>query len=100
MNDDESKRLLKQIFEINKENNKLLKKMRRAAIAGNILRLIWWVIIFGVPIYFYFAVFQPFLGEVGGTFEGFRTGLSDIFRLILNPGEVIDVGSGGGNVVE
>jgi ABC-type Fe3+ transport system permease subunit len=46
------------------ENNKLLKKMRRGAIIGFVFRILWLVIIFGLPFYLYLSFVQPNMGVI------------------------------------
>ena len=60
MNDSEFKELL----ELTKENNKLLRKMRRSAMIGGVIRLIYWVAIIGTPIFLYYSFLQPYLAQL------------------------------------
>jgi len=76
--DEEFKVLLRKNLELSKENNRLLKKMRRNAVIGNILRLIWWAVIIGLPIYLYFTVFQPYLQELATVYKNVQTDVGDI----------------------
>jgi hypothetical protein len=70
--DDETRRLLRQNLDLAKENNRILRKLRRDAVLGNILRIVWWAILIGVPVYLYLTIFQPYLQELGATYEGIR----------------------------
>ncbi|MFC1733187.1 hypothetical protein ACFL6I_23050 [candidate division KSB1 bacterium] len=56
--------LLKKNIELTKENNKLLKKMRRNALLGGLLKLVWIAVIVGVPVYVYFNFLAPVLDQV------------------------------------
>ncbi|NQV93447.1 hypothetical protein HQ403_03040 [Candidatus Kaiserbacteria bacterium] len=56
--------LLKKNFELTKENNKLLRKMRRNALLGGFFKLIWIAVIIGVPVYVYFNFLAPVLDQV------------------------------------
>lgn len=58
--------LLRKNLELTKENNKLLRKMRRSAIFGGLLKIIWIAIIIGVPVYLYFTFIAPILDQVLG----------------------------------
>ena len=58
--------LVKKNLELTKENNALLRKMRRGAIFGGILKLIWLAIIVGVPLYLYINYLAPVLDQVVG----------------------------------
>lgn len=76
--DNEVKSLLKKNLELAKENNRLLRKMRRGAIIGNILRLIWWVVLFGGPVILYYYYVQPYVGEFFAFTDGVQTGVENI----------------------
>ncbi|MCW9054373.1 MAG: hypothetical protein OQJ98_00065 [Candidatus Pacebacteria bacterium] len=80
--------LIKQNLELTKENNKLLRKMRRHALWGGILKLLWIAALIGVPVYLYINFLAPVLDqvlgaaqavqEVGGKVEGLQGQLQDI----------------------
>ena len=65
MNDREMKELL----ELTRDNNKLLRKMRRHAIFGNVTRMIYWAIILGVPVALYYYYIQPHTGQIVDTYD-------------------------------
>ena len=56
--------LLKKTYELAKSNNKILRRMRRAAWIGGIGKIIFWAVALGVPVYLYFNFFQPILGQL------------------------------------
>lgn len=56
--------LLKKNLELTKENNRLLKKMRRNALLGGLMKLVWLAVIIGVPVYVYFNFLAPVLDQV------------------------------------
>jgi len=58
--------LLQRTYALAKENNKLLKKMRRGAWLGFIVKMIIFV---GIPIWTYFTFLQPILGQAMGMLE-------------------------------
>lgn len=63
-NDPSLKILLEENLRINKENNKMLHKMRRAVWWGVLWKIIVWAIILGFPLYLYYAylpVVQTFI---------------------------------------
>lgn len=74
MNDRE----IKEILELTRENNKLLKKMRRSAIIGNIIRLFYWAIILGGPIVIYFYFLKPYLANLMEAYSGLQTGVEGV----------------------
>ena len=79
--------LIKKNLELTKENNKLLKKMRRNAFLGGLLKLVWIAVIIGLPVYIYFNFLAPVLDQVldaaqsvqdvGGKVEGLQSELQD-----------------------
>jgi hypothetical protein len=58
------KKLLEENHRLLEDNNKLLHKMRRAAQWGMVFRLIWLVVIFGAPFYFYMNYILPNMGTI------------------------------------
>ena len=82
--DPELKRLLRQNLELSKENNRLLRKMRRSAILSRIFLLIWWAFIIGLPVYIYFSFLQPYVGGIIETFGGLG-GLLENLQNLDNP---------------
>ena len=81
MQDDDVRRLLRQNLKLSEENNRMLRKLRRDAVIGSILRIFWFAAIIGVPVYLYFAFLQPYLATLTEAYEGFRAevqGLEEI----------------------
>ncbi len=66
---DVSEQKLQEILALTKENNKMLRKMRRGAFWGSIIKMIIWAIFLIVPIWFYFSYIYPVMQSVMGTFE-------------------------------
>lgn len=73
--DPKEKDLLARTFEYAKENNKILRSMRRSMRVGSFLRVVYWLIAFGVAVWLYYLL-QPFLnalmsvyGDLGGLEE-------------------------------
>lgn len=52
---------LKELHALTKENNRMLKDMRRDAMIGGIIHFIWWVILVVVLPYFTWLFLQPYL---------------------------------------
>ena len=64
--DEELKQLLQENLEVTRENNDLLKKIRRDAMIGLVVKVILWLVILGVPIFFVSAYLLPLLERTGG----------------------------------
>ena len=73
MNDREMKELL----QLTRDNNKLLRKMRRHAIFGNVTRLIYWAVVFGVPTVLYHYL-QPYFTQFLETYDGIQNGVQNL----------------------
>lgn len=61
--------LLERTYALAKANNKMLRRMRRNAFIGGILKLLFWAVLLGVPIWLYFQFLQPVLAELMGTID-------------------------------
>ncbi len=73
---DEIKALLRRNLELARENNKLLKKIRRNSVIANIMRLVWWAVIIGVPVFLYYYVLEPYLIELNNTYQELQMGVT------------------------
>src|SRR3989338_2088830 len=51
--------LLRETYELARENNKMLHGMRRRAFLGGLLKLIFWIALIVAPIWFYQAYLSP-----------------------------------------
>ncbi len=77
--DEEDKKLLEKTYELEKENNHMLRRLRRAQRYAALMRVAYWFIIIGLGVgAFYFV--QPyvdaitdFTGETKGTIEQFKS---------------------------
>ncbi len=55
------KELLEQNLRLTKENNHLLRSMRRTALYGFIGKILFWIIMLGVPAYLYVSYVSPII---------------------------------------
>lgn len=74
---EEIKKLLVENQRLLIENNQLLRKMHRTAFIGNLFRVIWFVIVIGLPAYFYFSYVQPNLDSIKERINTFEQMTSD-----------------------
>lgn len=79
----ETNKLLRKNFELTKKNNKLLKKLHRAAVIGNIFRLVWFAIVVGIPVAIYYYVILPYYIEVTQAYQNVQNGIGD-FKDVFN----------------
>jgi hypothetical protein len=61
----ELKSLLEQNLELAKENNRLLRSMRRAGWFSALWRILWWGFLILSSYYLYQQVLAPWFGDVG-----------------------------------
>ena len=60
----EREEYLEEIYELVKENNKLLRAQKRARIFSGLMRVLWFAIVIGVPIWLYYTYLQPVVGNL------------------------------------
>lgn len=79
--DPQERKLLDEAVSLARENNKLLKKIHRAAVWGRVIRTIYWVVIIGVTVgALYFL--QPYVDQlqsIYGQVQDTQAQLSDLF---------------------
>lgn len=63
------KDLLDKTFRLARENNRILKTMRRNAFVGGIIRLIIWVLLLGIPLLLYIQYIHPVLSNMVETLD-------------------------------
>lgn len=59
-------KLLQENLAVAKDNNRLLREMRRNAILGLIARIVLWLVILGVPLFFLSTYLGPILDAMSG----------------------------------
>jgi hypothetical protein len=62
--------LLEENIELARENNKILKAMRRDALIGGLLKTIIWVVLLLVSIYFTIQYLDPLISSFTGATNG------------------------------
>lgn len=79
MLDQELDDLLRKNLEIAKDNNRMLRSMRRRAFWGGILRFVWWfVILVGLPLFAYYLYLEPQIRALQETYGNAKSGLVEI----------------------
>jgi hypothetical protein len=68
-------RLLEENTVLVKENNVLLKKLRRNGLIDIWLRVVWYAILIGLPFALYFYILEPYLRALGISSEKPQMGL-------------------------
>lgn len=65
--DDGLKKLLEENLAVAKDNNRLLREMRRNAILGLIAKIVLWLVLLGVPLIFLSSYIGPLMEALSGT---------------------------------
>lgn len=64
--DDDLKRLLEENLEVTRENNELLKKIRRDATIAVVVKVVLYILILGLPLIFISSYLGPLLEKTSG----------------------------------
>ncbi|MFT5849852.1 MAG: putative membrane protein [Patiriisocius sp.] len=71
-------RALEKNSELLEENNQLLKKIHRNGLWAFWIRIIWYVVLIGLPFALYFYVLEPYFTALGSSYDVFRAGINEI----------------------
>jgi hypothetical protein len=75
---EEIKRILAKNQVLLEEHNLMLARMYRYSVYGFWFRIVWYVILIGLPFALYFYVLEPYFIALGSSYEVFNTGLQEI----------------------
>ena len=64
-----SEKKLEEIYRLTKQNNKMLRSMKRWAFWGTIFKILLYALFLGIPLYLYFTVLQPVLNDTAAAFQ-------------------------------
>lgn len=70
--------LMEKNAELLRENNKLLKKIHRNAVMSFWARIVWYVVLIGLPFAVYFYILEPYFTALGSNYEVFKAGVNEI----------------------
>ena len=74
----ETRNLLEENLRLTKENNRLLRKLKRAQTLGTVFRIIWIAVIVGLPVALYVYLIQPYYEGVQTRFESLQQKIDSI----------------------
>ena len=80
MEDEELKVLLRENIEVSKESLKILKKINRGRIFGNIFSALKWTLIIGISFGAYYYI-EPFFSQYLDTLKGLTSGVENIGKI-------------------
>jgi hypothetical protein len=69
MEENEQNRMLRETLELGRENNRLLRKMRRDAFLGRIFSIIFWGATLILPLVLYYFYIAPYLQALRGSIQ-------------------------------
>ncbi len=72
--DEQSKELLEKTLELTKENNHILRSMRRSQFWSNVVRSIYWVFIIGTAVGAYYYI-EPYIKPI---ISGFQSSIETV----------------------
>lgn len=81
MSDDnytELKQLVEEVRVVARENNKILRSIRRISIIELVLRVVWYTALIGLPFALYYYVLAPYFALFGTSYEDFNAGLREL----------------------
>lgn len=73
----EERELIEETLAISRENNKILKSIRRSARIGHIMQILYWLIIIGVSVGAYYFI-QPYLEQLLSIYGGVQNGVMKV----------------------
>ena len=80
MSDEELKVLLRENIELSKESLKILKKINRGRIWGNVFSALKWTLIIGLSFGAYYYI-EPFLSQYVDMLRGLTSGVENIGKI-------------------
>jgi len=80
MADEELKVLLRENIEVSKESLKILKKINRGRIWGNVFSFLKWTLIIGLSFGTYYYI-EPFFSQYLNTLKGLTSGVENIGKI-------------------
>ncbi len=70
---------LKEIYTLTKENNRMLKRMRRSSIFWGVVKFLWWVFLLIVlPVLLYQYYIAPFVDQAQHTYQSVQQGANQV----------------------
>jgi hypothetical protein len=78
LSNDTLRDLVEKNSELIAENNVLLKKIYRHGVWGFWLKIMWYVLVFGLPFALYFYILEPYFTALGSSYDTFSTGIAEI----------------------
>jgi len=90
----ELKELIQENTDLLKQNATLLRKIYRNEIIGIWIKIIWLVLLIGLPFFLYFYFLEPYFTALGSSYETFSAGMLElpIVKYLLQFIEAVNAG--------
>ena len=75
---DDIKRELRKNSELLREHGRILKKLHRYHIISAWSKVVWFVLIIGLPFALYFYILEPYFAAFGSSYETFQAGINEL----------------------
>ncbi|OGI96918.1 hypothetical protein A3I25_01140 [Candidatus Nomurabacteria bacterium RIFCSPLOWO2_02_FULL_42_17] len=75
--DAETKKLIEESLELARDNNKILRRMRRGQRISSIFRLFYWLMILGIALGAYYYI-QPYFSQAQKAYQNISEGLGNL----------------------
>ena len=72
------KELMQKNSELIEQNNVLLKKIHRNGVWSFWTRVVWYVVVIGLPFALYFYILEPYFTAFGSSYENFLDGMNEL----------------------
>lgn len=73
---------LKQLLETNnkliEENTRIVRKLYRWTVANMLWKLLWVIVLIGLPFALYFYILEPYFEALGANYQTFMLGINEI----------------------
>ncbi len=83
---EEEQKLLEETLELVKENNDMLRDMRRSMRFGRIMSILYWVFIIGSALGAYYLI-QPYVEQLISIYGGAKSGIDNLNGAFQNFGQ-------------
>ena len=89
--DPEARRMMQENLELSRDNNRLLRKLRRAAVIDRFIQIIWWAFLIGVPIYLYFTILEPRIDQLNLAYQNIQISLGELQKQVPGLENILNV---------
>ncbi len=92
--DSEDKKVFREILELSKDNNRILRGMKRAAFWSSLFRVFYWTLIIGSMVGAYYFI-QPMLNQLLAIYTDLLSGVENVKQIGKNiPSGLVSPGGG------